>query len=197
MDEDLSFVGSKGTWKIDFISEELETAAVSLDFSPYQYGCKLVVASAQPKILIITKISDTWEVETLEENLSIGAIVTQWAPATAKGSIKTLVDNVPVYIPRFAVAGMDKTIKIFEEKQSTGELSKKWNLVYELGNHKDWIRCLAWCPLMSDKAQLAVGLSHGTAIIWTFDGVTNEWSMLVIYVEKESKQHCFVSDLSW
>jgi len=182
-------------WTIDYVYEGLETAAVALDFSPFQYGCKLIVASAQPKILIISKNAESWIVETLEESVPLGSLTVKWAPATAKGSIIKVEENNPVFRPRFAVAGMDQIVRIWEQKISDlNDEKPSWELAYELGHHPAWIRSLAWCPLLGDreKCQLVVGLNDGHVILWTFDGITCTWSMLVL-----TKGDLFVGNLAW
>lgn len=114
----------------------------------------------------------TWAVDMVAAH-PIGCNAVSWQPATQPGSLLTGqtagdangAQSSP--IRRFASAGCDNVIKIWELSQE----QNRWVEVEQLTGHTDWIRDVCFSPNIGlPRSYLASASQDRTVLVWTKDG---------------------------
>lgn len=126
----------------------------------------------------------TWAVDMVAAH-PIGCNAVSWAPATIPGSLLVgqtpgagaeLVEGQSAKIQRFASAGCDNVIKIWEFNKEQSQ----WQVVDELTGHTDWIRDVTFSPNIGlPRSYLASASQDRTVIIWTKDG-NGPWTKTIL-----------------
>lgn len=159
----------------------MHTASVnSIAWAPHEFGSILACASSDGNISVLTFNDDgTWAVDMVAAH-PIGCNAVSWAPATAPGALLASQapgpDGQPVKVQRFASAGCDNVIKIwqFNKEQS------RWEVIDTLQGHTDWIRDVTYSPNIGlPRSYLASASQDRTVIVWTKDG-DSSWTKTVL-----------------
>ncbi|KAK0551726.1 GTPase-activating protein S13 [Tilletia horrida] len=126
----------------------------------------------------------SWAVHKVKAHPS-GCNAVSWAPATPPGSLisaqqpvqqrpgETGADtNAEQYVRRFATAGGDSLVKIWEYKNDVAQYVQ----IETLQGHTDWVRDVAFAPNIGlPRTYLASASQDRTVLIWTQDGPSSPW----------------------
>ncbi|MCO5552891.1 hypothetical protein L7F22_006410 [Adiantum nelumboides] len=145
----------------------------SIAWAPHELGSVLACASSDGNVSVLTFNNDgTWAVDMVAAH-PIGCNAVSWQPATQPGSLLTGqtagdangAQSSP--IRRFASAGCDNVIKIWELSQE----QNRWVEVEQLTGHTDWIRDVCFSPNIGlPRSYLASASQDRTVLVWTKDG---------------------------
>ncbi|KAN0060058.1 GTPase-activating protein S13 [Thecaphora frezii] len=164
----------------------LHTASVnSIAWAPHELGSILACASSDGNVSVLTFNNDgTWAVDIVSAH-PIGCNAVSWAPATYPGSlISAQTASAPgapqsqgpdgeKLVKRFASAGCDNTVKIWQFSDE----ANRYVEVESLQGHTDWIRDVAFAPNIGlPKSYLASASQDRTVLIWTQDSPTSAWT---------------------
>eukprot|EP01120_Amphizonella_sp_Union-15-10_P008096 TRINITY_DN2841_c0_g1_i1.p1 TRINITY_DN2841_c0_g1~~TRINITY_DN2841_c0_g1_i1.p1 ORF type:complete len:307 (-),score=56.37 TRINITY_DN2841_c0_g1_i1:72-992(-) len=155
---------SPNVWTKIYEYAKHELSVNSISWAPHEIGLSLVCGSSDSFISVLTHKGDNkWtELKFSAHNLGVSAVC--WGPPYRPGSL--LDPNAPpALIKRFVSGGCDNTVKVWTfidlDKEPTSA---------NLGEHKDWIRDVAWAPNLGlPKETIASCSQDGTVIIWTED----------------------------
>ncbi|KAI9143263.1 WD40 repeat-like protein [Paraphysoderma sedebokerense] len=168
------------------------TASVnSIAWAPHEHGLILACASSDGKISILSYREDgTWDDSIVVVAHAIGCNAVTWAPSVQPGS---LVSGSPVEVntKRFASAGCDHLIKIWEWSEDT----KTYDAVHTLSGHVDWVRDVAWAPNIGLPCNYIASCGQDKEVyIWTQDSPLSDWTKRKL---KEDKFPDVVWRASW
>ncbi|SPO37315.1 probable SEC13 - protein transport protein [Pseudozyma flocculosa] len=178
---------SAGGWS-KIKEHALHTASVnSIAWAPHELGSVLACASSDGNVSVLTFNNDgTWAVDIVSAH-PVGCNAVSWAPATYPGSLISAQtsaagpgaaqgqagDEGGKLIKRFASAGCDNTVKIWQFNDE----ANRYVEVESLEGHTDWVRDVAFAPNIGlPKSYLASASQDRTVLIWTQDSPTSAWT---------------------
>ncbi|KAL9938251.1 hypothetical protein V8E36_002874 [Tilletia maclaganii] len=157
----------------------------SISWAPQELGATLACASSDGTVSVATfKDDGSWAAHQVKAHPS-GCNAVSWAPATLPGSlISAQQPNQPraadaaldaasqQHVRRFATAGGDSLVKIWEYKPDISEYVQ----IETLNGHSDWVRDVAFAPNIGlPRTYLASASQDRTVLIWTQDGPSSPW----------------------
>ncbi|CAD6891269.1 unnamed protein product [Tilletia controversa] len=157
----------------------------SISWAPYELGASLACASSDGSVSVATfKDDGSWAVHKVVAHPS-GCNAVSWAPATLPGALisaqqpsqqrpgEAAADqNAQQYVRRFATAGGDSLVKIWEYQAEAGLYVQ----IETLNGHTDWVRDVAFAPNIGlPRTYLASASQDRTVLIWTQDGPSSPW----------------------
>ncbi|KAK0532699.1 GTPase-activating protein S13 [Tilletia horrida] len=156
----------------------------SIAWAPQELGAVLACASSDGFVSVATfKDDGTWAVHKVNAHPS-GCNAVSWAPATQPGSLisaqqpgqqrpgEAPSDNEQQHVRRFATAGGDSLVKIWEWKADLSQYVQ----IETLEGHTDWVRDVAFAPNIGlPRTYLASASQDRTVVIWTQDGPSSPW----------------------
>lgn len=112
----------------------------------------------------------SWSVDIVTAHPA-GVNAVSWAPATLSGAAP---DGLPpVQSRRFASAGCDATVKIWQ----FSEEHNRYVEVEQLTGHSDWVRDVAVAPSVGlERTYIASASQDRTVLVWTQDSLGAPWS---------------------
>lgn len=160
----------------------------SIAWAPHELGSVLACASSDGNVSILTFNDDgSWNVDVVAAH-PLGCNAVSWAPAAVPGSLITAQGSQPSggadkdglsaagssqAVKRFASAGCDNIVKIWEYSDSLG----RWAEVEQLQEHTDWVRDVAFAPNIGlPRSYLATCSQDRTVLVWTQDGLNSPWT---------------------
>lgn len=173
----------------------------SISWAPHELGSILACASSDGNVSVLAFNDDgSWGLDMVAAH-PMGCNAVSWAPATVPGSLITAQQppaqrqpnqaETDVSSPqngtvrRFASAGCDNVVKIWEYSQD----SKKWEQVEQLTGHTDWVRDVAFAPNIGlPRSYLATCSQDRTVLIWTQDGLNSPWTKTALNPEPGSEK---------
>ncbi|CAO1617867.1 unnamed protein product [Parajaminaea phylloscopi] len=180
--------GNAGGWaKIK--EHALHSASVnSIAWAPHELGSVLACASSDGNVSVLTFNDDgSWSVDVVAAH-PLGCNAVSWAPASVPGSLITAQGQQAApgadkdaatngagsqSVKRFASAGCDNIVKIWEYSDSLG----RWTEVEQLQGHSDWVRDVAFAPNIGlPRSYLATCSQDKTVLVWTQDGLNSPWT---------------------
>ena len=173
-----------------------DSSVNSVEFAPHEYGLVAAAASSDGRVSVLShEPDDSWTVEYLKDT-PLGVNAVSWAPYGAPygvvpssgGEGAEAVQSQP---PRLATAGSDNGIRIWVKNTSTGiwEQESFDTVTANDSGHKDWVRDVAWAPVVIPGRSIIASCSEDkTVIIWkqgSDNGETSDedkkWTPLVLH----------------
>lgn len=144
----------------------------SIAWAPQELGSVLACASSDGNVSVLSFNDDgSWSVDVVAAH-PMGCNAVSWAPVTQPGSLITAqsADQPPAPVRRFASAGCDSIVKIWEYTD------ERWQEVDQLQGHTDWVRDVAFAPNIGlPRSYLATCSQDRTVMVWTNDGPNTPW----------------------
>lgn len=161
----------------------LHTASVnSISWAPHELGSILACASSDGNLSVLTFNNDgTWAVDLVAAH-PVGCNAVSWAPAVVPGSLISAESSganasgpsgEAKLVKRFASAGCDNTVKIWQFSQEAHRFVE----AESLQGHSDWVRDVAFAPNVGlPRSYLATASQDRTVLIWTQDSANGAWT---------------------
>lgn len=161
----------------------------SISWAPHELGSVLACASSDGNVSVLIFNDDgSWNVDVVAAH-PLGCNAVSWAPASVPGSL--IMAQGPQQggagadkdgtaagvglqpVKRFASAGCDNLVKIWEYSESLG----RWAEVEQLQGHSDWVRDVAFAPNIGlPRSYLATCSQDRTVLVWTQDSPNSPWN---------------------
>jgi protein transport protein SEC13 len=188
-------------WSILYNAKHLHQSSVnSVCFAPHEWGLMIAAASSDGKVSILSHQPDnSWSVDYINDN-PLGVNSVSWAPS---GAYSLLADttssestggdggvdaNAAVAAeaaaaaaaepPRLVTGGCDNQIRFWIQQSETGEWIEDPSNAVEGGiSHSDWVRDVAWAPLILPNVNMVASCSEdGTVIVWSQNEQGEPWT---------------------
>lgn len=156
----------------------------SIAWAPHELGSVLACASSDGNVSVLTFNDDgSWSVDMVAAH-PMGCNAVSWAPATVPGSLVSAqtpqiggpgkeASQSSSSVKRFASAGCDNTVKVWEYSDELG----RWSEIEQLNGHTDWVRDVAFAPNIGlPRSYLATCSQDRTVLVWTQDGLNSPWT---------------------
>lgn len=152
-----------GRWN-NIAQVAVHKASVNLvTWAPHEYGPVLLCASSDGCVLVVDFKADGTTVPVVFKAHDIGVNAALWAPVAALEA-----SSAPVR--RFVSGGCDNLAKIWRLENGTYVEEAR------LAGHSDWVRDVAWLPLLLLRLYIASALQDRTVLVWTQEE-GGEWTL--------------------
>mmetsp|Transcript_20236 Transcript_20236/g.42115 ORF Transcript_20236/g.42115 Transcript_20236/m.42115 type:complete len:479 (+) Transcript_20236:162-1598(+) len=140
-----------------------ESSVNSVQFAPHEYGLVCCAASSDGRVSVMTHGEDgEWTVEYLAD-CKLGVNSVSWAPYSVMATGSGGDGGAVPMPPRIVTGGCDNGIRIWAKNPATGV----WEQEEFEGGHKDWVRDVAWAPVVVPGVSVIASCSEDrTVIIW-------------------------------
>ncbi len=103
----------------------------------------------------------------------VGCNAVSWAPAVVPGSLISAQSGDAKLVKRFASAGCDNVVKIWQFSDEANRFVE----ADALQGHTDWVRDVAFAPNVGlPRSYLATASQDRTVLIWTQDAPDAAWT---------------------
>ncbi|KAJ8672980.1 hypothetical protein QAD02_004241 [Eretmocerus hayati] len=151
-----------------------DSSVNTVSWAPDDFGLILACGSADGSISFLINNGETWETKKIQNAHTIGCNAVSWCPA--REPTFDPVTQQKVQVKRLASAGCDNIVKIWKEENDG------WIEENKLEAHSDWVRDVAWAPILGvSKATIASCSQDRRVIIWTSTDYVN-WSPHILNV---------------
>lgn len=150
-------------WMVIHAARHLHESSVNgVAFAPHEHGLLVAAASSDGRVSVLQHeaANNTWAVHYLQD-CPLGVNAVSWAPWGA------FYQADQVELPRLVTAGCDNQIRfwIYQDGQWTADSSMVLD-VAEV-SHKDWVRDVAWAPVLLPNQNMVASCSEdGSVIVW-------------------------------
>lgn len=146
-----------GSWTLVHAHRFHESSVNSISFAPHEYGLILAAGSSDGKVSVIThKEDDSWEVTYFQDNM-LGVNSVSFAPYSMNGKGMRIV-----------VGGCDNKVRFWRHNTETNEFEQEsFDSSKASIFHSDWVRDVAWAPIVGPISTVASCSEDKTVIIWT------------------------------
>jgi protein transport protein SEC13 len=165
-------------WVRVYLYEGCDLSANCIAWAPAEFGLVLAVASADTTVSILThQADDSWTASKIDAH-QIGVNSVSWAPAYEPGALvaSAVAGGGGAPAPssaRIVTGGCDNLVKVWRHDPDT----QSWSHEATLSEHADWVRDVAWAPVVSSPAAVVASCSQdGVVLIWSRDAVSGQWS---------------------
>lgn len=176
---------NNGRWQKSHEWVGHEASVNSVSFAPHQLGLLLATASADSSIGVLefNAQSAQWVESKIVKAHEQGANAVSWCP------VQRVIGDVgeEPYQKRLASCGNDKLVKIWVADES-GE----WTLEKSLAGHSDYVRDLAWCPVISHSTYTIASCGQDQMVILWRCNENGEWNAKLL-----EKAHGALWHVSW
>ncbi|CAJ0960516.1 unnamed protein product, partial [Mesorhabditis belari] len=152
-------------WEKLYEYSEHSGSVNTLSFASERFGLKLACGSNDGSISIHSydHVNGRWEAVKIENAHSQGITSISWAPAVP------VDEEQKIFEPRFITCGNDTFLKIWAFRENSWELEKV------LVAHTDFVRDVAWCPIVYDGLHkiLSVGQDR-QVLLWRSKAIGKE-----------------------
>ena len=135
-------------------------------WAPPELGCLLACASSDGNVSVLEFRDNQWG-HTIFQAHGVGVNAVSWAPSGVPGAMMRkdgASASAQGPVRRFATGGSDNNVKIWELSSQ----SQQYENVAVLPNgHSDWVRDVAWSPMLLSKSYIASASQDKTVRIWT------------------------------
>lgn len=109
----------------------------------------------------------------------IGVNSVSWAPSTTPGSlVSSGAGSAAGGVRRFVTGGSDNTLRLWAYDAASQTYQQERE---PLTGHTDWVRDVAWSPIVLQKSYIASASQDKTVRIWTSDPTTpGQWNSTVL-----------------
>lgn len=167
-----------GKWQKIYESTQHEASVNSISWAPHQYGLILACASTDTSISVLTfnPKEGTWNVRKILKAHEQGCNAVSWCPYI-QDSAAAGQETVNSEGKRIVSGGDDSLVKIWKDKGDG-----TWELEHCLEGHSDWVRDVAWSPvIMQDVHTIASCGQDKKVIIWRCSNVDQrKWNAIPI-----------------
>jgi len=163
---------SIGKWNKIYEYANHDSSVNSVCWAPHDFGLILACGSSDGAISVLSSSNDgTWDPKKISNAHTIGCNAVSWAPALSSSSITDPGAGQQQPTKRFVSGGCDNLVKIWKEEND------QWIEEAKLEAHSDWVRDVAWAPSIGTPRNIVASCSQDRhVIIWTNDGVSNQWN---------------------
>jgi len=168
---------SNGKWAKLHECSNHDSSVNSVSWAPYEFGLILTCGSSDGAISVVSSSGDgTWESKKIAKAHTIGCNAVSWGPSLQLGALFGASGSNQKAVKRFASGGCDNLVKIWKEDDG------QWVEEHKLEGHSDWVRDVAWAPSIGlPKSYIASGSQDRRVIIWTNDGISNNWTSQTLH----------------
>lgn len=161
-----------GKWQKLYEHVGHEASVNSISWAPHQYGLILACASTDTTLSVLSFTPETnqWYHQVIQNAHEEGANAVSWAPAVYSSSFISTGNAV---IPKRMVSGgNDNMVKVWRENSD-----KLWVMEHCLQGHTDWVRDVAWAPVVAFNTNTIASCGQDRrVIIWRCKNLDiNEW----------------------
>jgi protein transport protein SEC13 len=151
-------------WTVIHAARHLHESSVNgVAFAPHEHGLLVAAASSDGRVSVLQHeaANNTWGVHYLSD-CPLGVNAVSWAPWGA------FYQADQVEAPRLVTAGCDNQIRFWICKE--GQWTTDSSIVLDVSEvaHKDWVRDVAWSPVLLPNHNMVASCSEdGSVIVWT------------------------------
>lgn len=157
----------------------MHTASVNIvSWAPHEAGCILACASSDGNVSVHEFKDNNFDHKIFAAH-GIGVNSVSWAPSTAPGSlVSSNVAPGSAGVRRFVTGGSDNMLRLWTYDQASQTYVQERE---PLAGHTDWVRDVAWSPMVLQKSYIASGAQDRTVRIWTSGPATKgDWQCKVL-----------------
>jgi protein transport protein SEC13 len=163
-------------------SYEHSGSANAISWAPSDCGLRLLSCSSDGTICILYEKDDNeWDKLIVCQTHKTGVNCISFAPVMYGNNYFAEDYNEKLApLPRFATAGSDKSVKIWEYNEEAANKIVEVACLDGPDGHSDWVRDVAFCPRPDPTETILVSASEdGTIIFWKNSKIhPNEWKKI-------------------
>lgn len=169
----------QGVWSI-IAEHTIHQASVnSVSWAPHELGAVLLCSSSDGKVSVVDFNEDGTTSHVIFDAHSIGANSASWSPILNNTTTNGKDSMALKHLRRFVTCGSDNLAKIWKFDTNANNYVEE----AKLEGHTDWVRDVAWSPLILTRPYIATASQDRTVLIWTQDS-NNEWQSQPLTDEK-------------
>eukprot|EP00949_MAST-11_sp_MAST-11-sp1_P003028 g3028.t1 len=171
-------------WAQLYVYSDHASSVNSIAWAPHEYGLRFACASSDGTVSVHScSQSGEWATPQIIQGSGMGCNSVSWAPVTALGS--QAADGS--YIMRLVIGSCDNTARVCKFEAGV------WAVEFDLKQHKDWVRDVAWAPGATVPMNTIATCSEDKCVyIWTQDEVGGAWKPTLL-----NAFDCAVWRVSW
>ena len=173
-----------GQWAKAYEYNNHDSSVNSVCWAPHDFGLILACGSSDGSVSIITSTpTEGWQAKKINAH-TIGCNAVSWAPAISPSSALESSSGAKLKpVKRFVSGGFDNMVRIWREDE-------EWIEEAELVGHSDWVRDVAWAPLIGLARTVIASCSHDCRVIlWTNDRVPDSWTGRTLHTFEDVVWH--------